>query len=142
MSKSRKTTVEGEWPTGPIVPLEKPFADERGEIQPLVEGTFASAQLITSKAGTVRANHHHKTDWHYCHLISGSMKYHYRPAGSNEAPRWCLVTAGQMVFTPPMVDHAMEFLEDTVFINFAGNPRDQGAYESDLVRVELIKPGA
>ena len=140
MSKSQKTTAQGEWPNGPIVSLAQPFADARGEIQPLLEDTFGSAQLITSASGAVRANHYHKTDWHYCYLISGSMRYYYRPAGSNEEPRWCLVTAGQMVFTPPMTDHAMEFEEDTVFINFAGNPRDQEAYEADLVRVELVKP--
>jgi hypothetical protein len=45
-----------------------------------------------------------------------------------------------MVFTPPMVEHAVEFLEDSVFLNITGKPRDQGSYEQDLVRVELYKP--
>ena len=140
MTKSPDHGQSGSWPTGPIVSLKKPFVDTRGEILPLFESGFESAQIISSKAGAIRANHYHKSDWHYCYLLSGSMRYHHRPTGSNEDPEWCLVTAGQMIFTPPMVEHAMEFLEDTVFVNFAGNPRDQASYEDDLVRVELVKP--
>ena len=48
----------------PIIPLEKPFVDKRGEIIPLVDADMKSCVLITSKKGTVRANHYHKTDWH------------------------------------------------------------------------------
>jgi hypothetical protein len=44
-----------------------------------------------------------------------------------------------MVFTPPMVEHAMKFLEDTVFVTLDSNSRDQESYERDLVRIELIK---
>jgi dTDP-4-dehydrorhamnose 3,5-epimerase-like enzyme len=126
-------------PTGPIITLEHPFIDDRGNIQPLVEGRFSSSQIITSIAGSVRANHYHKTDWHYMYFITGLAKYYYRPTGSDEPPEWCLVRAGQMVFTPPMYDHAVEYIEDTTFMNFARNPRNQENYESDLVRVELIK---
>lgn len=128
----------GNWPTGPIISLAKPFSDERGHIQPLFEGDFNTVQLITSKAGSTRANHYHKTDWHYCYLISGRMRYHHRPVGSEQAPEWLLVAEGQAIFTPPLLEHAMEFLEDSTFLNVARNPRDQAHYESDLVRVELI----
>ena len=48
-----------------IVKLENPFIDERGEIQPLVDSLMKSAVLIRSKANTLRANHYHKTDWHF-----------------------------------------------------------------------------
>lgn len=123
---------------GPIVSLDIPYADARGAIQPLVHGGFESAQMITCAKGSVRANHYHKRDWHYCYMVYGSMRYYTRPADSNEKPSWTLVTAGQVVYTPPMEEHAMEFLEDSAFINFAGRPRDQADYEDDLVRVELI----
>jgi len=138
--ESSKPGGLAEWPADPVITLEPPFIDGRGAIQPLVDGRFSSAQVITSKAGSVRANHYHKTDWHYMYLVSGLAKYYHRPTGSDEAPEWCLVRAGQMVYTPPMVDHAVEYVEDTTFINFAGNPRDHDSYESDLVRIELIKP--
>ena len=39
-----------------------------------------------------------------------------------------------------MVDHAMKFPEDTVFLTLSRNPRHQEAYESDVVRVEMISP--
>jgi dTDP-4-dehydrorhamnose 3,5-epimerase-like enzyme len=130
------------WPTGPIISLGKPFRDDRGDIQPLVEGDFNTVQLITSKAGSIRANHYHKTDWHYCYMVYGSMRYHHRPAGSECPPEWLLVTEGQVIFTPPLLEHAMEFLEDSAFLNITRNPRDQEHYESDLVRVELVSTKA
>ena len=45
-----------------------------------------------------------------------------------------------MVFTPPLVDHAMKFPVDTTFLTLSRNPRDQAAYEADVVRVNLIDP--
>ena len=50
------------------------------------------------------------------------------------------VKKGQMVFTPPMVDHAMVFNVDTTFLTLSRNFRDQKTYESDVVRIELIDP--
>ena len=124
--------------TGPIVSMDMPYTDARGEIQQLVQAGFESAQLITCAKNSVRANHYHKQDWHYCYMVYGSMSYYTRRVGSDESPSWVLVTAGQVVYTPPMEEHAMEFLEDSAFINFAGRPRDQQGYEDDLVRVELV----
>ena len=126
------------WPKGPLVELEAAHEDARGAIQPLVERLMRSAQLIRSAKGAVRANHYHKTDWHYCYMVSGSMEYFERPAGSKEAASRLLVKAGQLVFTPPLVEHAMKFLEDTVWLTLSRNPRDQDAYEKDVVRVRLI----
>ena len=37
-----------------------------------------------------------------------------------------------------MVDHAMKFLVDTVFLTLSRNPRDQVSYENDVVRVNMI----
>jgi dTDP-4-dehydrorhamnose 3,5-epimerase-like enzyme len=127
------------WPKDVIVPLEKPFVDSRGAIQTLTDATIRTAQLITSKKGTVRANHYHKTDWHYCYVVSGSIDYYHRPVGNKDKPEHIHVKTGQVFFTPPMVEHAMVFPEDTAFLNLAGNQRDQKHYEEDLVRVELVK---
>lgn len=124
--------------SGPIVSLETPYSDARGDIQPLVHGGFETAQLITCAQGSVRANHYHKHDWHYCYMVYGSMRYYTRSVDSDEKATWVLVTAGQVVYTPPLEEHAMEFLEDSAFINFAGRPRVQADYEDDLVRVDLI----
>ena len=126
--------------TDPIVPVEKEFADARGSILPLADEDMKSAVLITSKRGSIRANHYHKTDWHYCYVLSGSIDYHHRPVGSQAKPEVVHVKTGELFFTPPMVEHAMVFPEDSSFLTLSHNQRDQKAYEEDLVRVELVKP--
>ncbi len=126
------------WPDEALVPLEKPFVDGRGTIQPLVDRMMKSAVMIESKKGALRANHYHKTDWHYCYVISGAIEYYHRPTGSTEEPEMLLVRQGEMVFTPPMIDHGMKFPEDTVFLTLSRNPRDQATYEADVVRVDML----
>ena len=49
-----------------------------------------------------------------------------------------LVNTGQVFYTPPMVEHAMVFPEDTVFLTLGGGTRSHDDYEDDLVRVELV----
>jgi quercetin dioxygenase-like cupin family protein len=129
---------KGLWPKEVIVPLEDAFADVRGAIQPLVDLPMESCVLISSKKGTVRANHYHKTDWHFCYVLSGSIEYFHRPHGSNHKPEKMLVRTGQLFFTPPMVDHAMVFHEDTVFLTLGRNSRSQEVYEADVVRISPI----
>ena len=121
-----------------LIPLEAPFVDARGTIQPLVDRAMQGALLITSKKGSVRANHYHKTDWHYCYVVEGRIAYHYRPHGADQDATVVTVEKGQVFYTPPMVDHAMVFLEDTVFLALSRNSRTQELYESDVERVELV----
>jgi oxalate decarboxylase/phosphoglucose isomerase-like protein (cupin superfamily) len=97
-----------------------------------------SAVLIESKKGSLRANHYHLTDWHYCYILHGQMEYFHRRHGDNNEPAMLIVEAGQMVFTPPMVDHAMRFPKDTIFLTLSRNPRDQASYEADVRRIDLI----
>ena len=87
------------WPTKPLVDLEKPFVDSRGSIQPLVDLLMKSAVMIHSKAGSLRANHYHKTDWHYCYVIYGKINYYYRELNSKKDPELLLVEKGRMIFT-------------------------------------------
>ena len=125
----------------PIIELEEPFTDERGIIQHLLSldgPRIQSVVWIESRKGSVRANHYHQKDWHYCYIISGSLHYYSRKANDKDIPRKMLVKHGQIVYTPPMVEHAMEFLEDTVFLTLAGGTRTQKDYEDDLVRVQLV----
>jgi len=126
------------WPAHGVVKLEKPFVDGRGSIQPLVDIMMKSAVMIESKAGSLRANHYHKTDWHYCYVVSGTIEYLHRPTGSDQEPEVILVNEGEMVFTPPMIDHGMRFPVDTVFLTLSRNPRDQESYEADVVRVDMV----
>ena len=122
------------------IELEKPFVDERGGIQPLVDLPMKSCVLISSKKNTIRANHYHKTDWHFCYVMEGSIDYYHRKVGDTNSPQLEKIKKGKLFFTPPMVEHAMVFHEDTVFLTLGGNSRILSEYELDLVRVELISP--
>ena len=123
-----------------IVKLENPFIDGRGEIQPLVDSLMKSAVLIHSKANTLRANHYHKTDWHYCYVLSGEIKYYYRPHGDKKSAQELIIKENQMFFTPPMVEHAMVFDKKTQFLTWSRNSRLQDVYEADVFRISPINP--
>lgn len=125
-------------PKNIIVSLAEPFIDNRGSIQPLVDYKMKSCVLITSKKGSIRANHYHQTDWHFCYVLEGKIDYYERPTGSSEKPRKVTVHKGQMFFTGPMIDHTMVFLEDTTFLTFGRNSRTQEVYESDIKRIEPL----
>ena len=129
---------KGTYPDQVAVPIDEPFANQNGEIFNLLLERFTSVALIRSVAGAVRANHYHKTDWHYSYVQSGSVWYYWRPQGSRERPQHQRFPAGTMFFTPPLVEHAMVFPEETVFLTFAKNIRDQEHHESDVVRVPLV----
>jgi dTDP-4-dehydrorhamnose 3,5-epimerase-like enzyme len=136
ISPEEKTT----WPKTVKVPLHAVFADSRGAIQPLVDMAMESCVLIDSKKGTVRANHYHKTDWHFCYVLSGEIEYYHRPTGSDAKPEKEVIHADELFFTPPMVDHAMVFTQDTVFLTLGRNSRAQEVYEADVVRIPPINP--
>jgi dTDP-4-dehydrorhamnose 3,5-epimerase-like enzyme len=133
---------ESMWPNSGRAELPKPHVDDRGAIQPLVDFPMKNVSLIFSKKGTVRSNHYHISDWHYMYVLSGSFDYHSRPSGSQDKPGRIRLKAGEMVFTPPLEEHATVFLEDTQIVVASRNPRDQDIYEADVRRVILIDPEA
>jgi oxalate decarboxylase/phosphoglucose isomerase-like protein (cupin superfamily) len=122
--------------------IRPPFVDQRGEILNLLDLPIGSVSLITSVKGAVRANHYHKTDWHYCWMQKGSMDYYYRPIGATTTAKYIRVEEGRMVYTPSMEEHAMVFTSDAVMWCFAGNPRTSKDYESDTVRVPSLVPAS
>lgn len=128
------------WPEEVIVALEKAFEDDRGSIQPLVDLPMKSCVLITSKKGSVRANHYHETDWHFCYVMDGEIEYHHRPHGDPGPGETVIVRKGELFFTPPMVDHAMVFLADTTFVTLGRNSRSQDVYEADVRRIDYVNP--
>ncbi len=128
------------WPESVLVDLPSSFDDDRGSIQPLVDMAMKSSVLIDSNSGAVRANHYHKTDWHYCYVLYGEIIYYHRPHGSKESPQEVLIKEGQIFFTPPMVEHAMVFTKKTRFITWGRNSRVQEVYEADVFRIPPINP--
>lgn len=134
-----KMVNEGRYPEQVLVPLDPPFMNANGEIQNVLLEKFTSAAIIRSVPGAIRANHWHKTDWHYSYVVSGRIFYCWRPVGSTSQPQGVTVEAGQMFFTPPNVEHAMVFPVDTVFLTLAKNIRDESHHEEDVVRVPLVE---
>lgn len=130
----------GDWPGDSSVPLDAPFVDARGTIQNLILKPCTSVAVIHSSARTLRANHYHRTDWHYAYVVSGEVLYFERPVGSAEAPKPRRFGPGKMFFTPPMVEHCMAFPVETVIVTMAKNVRSHESHESDVVRVNLVKP--
>ncbi len=142
MERWRQVVMDDEtmWPRPGKVALPPANVDERGAIQSIVNFPMKNASLISSKKGTVRSNHYHLTDWHYMYVLRGAFDYYYRTTGSNDAPAVVRVAQGEMIFTPPMEDHATVFLDDTDLLVVSRNPRDQATYEADTRRVTLIDP--
>ena len=141
MNKWQDVKLDDEtmWPKEGLVGLDAPHTDDRGYIQSLVNFPMKNISFISSKKGSVRSNHYHLTDWHYMYVLSGSFDYYYRPTSSDEELRCVQVKVGEMIFTPPMEDHATVFLEDCNLLAISRNPRDQKAYEEDVRRVTLIE---
>ena len=138
LTETMSEKEKSELPKEIIVELEAPFVDDRGAIQPLVDKSMKSCVLITSKKGSVRANHYHQTDWHYCYVLEGKIEYYERSTGSSDEPKKVTINKGQMFFTGPLLDHTMVFLEDTVFLTFGRNSRSQEVYESDIKRINPL----
>ena len=125
------------WPKEALVKLPNAHSDERGWIQPLCDLNMKSASLIFSKKNSWRANHYHKSDWHYIYVLSGIFEYYYRKTNSKEEIKKLIIKKGELLFTPPMVDHAMLYTEDTNILVVSKNPRDQKTYEEDTVRIKF-----
>lgn len=133
----------GEYPSDPRVPLPAPYVGAAGLIQNLMlQPGAACISIIESPARAVRSNHYHRLDWHFLYVVSGCMLYYEREVGQGGIPEPALFGARQMVFTRPMLEHATAFPEATVLLSISRRPRDQAAHESDVVRVEFLKPEA
>lgn len=127
------------WYSGkPIVgSLVERHSDDRGDLV-IVEtaktfgAPIGSIGWVTSKAGTVRANHLHLSkEGHTCVLISGLGRYYEEGIAPIE------MHPGVPIFTPPKKAHAFAFLRDSVMLVIGNLHRTQEAYERDLKRLGL-----
>lgn len=120
------------------VKLVGKFKDQRGLILNISNNLFRSCLLITSKKNSIRANHYHKKDWHYCYVLKGKIEYYSRKVGSKRKPKKEIFTKGDLFFTPSLVEHAMYYAENTQFLALARLSRKKTNYEKDTVRIKLI----
>lgn len=124
--------------------LEPAHVSDTGSIVNLVAGQTGSTSLIKSTKGAVRSNHYHLTDWHFLYVESGLMYYYWKPHGETMGQQASLplervrCRPGDMMWTPPMVDHATYFPEETTLVAVNGRARDHASHEEDVRRVGLL----
>jgi len=125
---------------GGFVQLPQSWDSSAGKIQNLVEHACGGVGVLQSAALEVRANHSHKQDWHYLYCISGSFEYRewsldHQYALQDKDRIELRVRAGQMIFTPPMRNHELRFIEHTVMISISRLSRTHAEHETDVVRL-------
>jgi oxalate decarboxylase/phosphoglucose isomerase-like protein (cupin superfamily) len=125
-----------QYPADILVPIDDIFKDDRGEIINLLFSPVSSVAIITSKKGTIRSNHWHKSSWHYLYVVSGQMKYFERDLNGTEITE-IICNPGDMVFTAPYKAHRTEFLQDTVLVSLGKEPKDHENHEKDIVKIEF-----
>ena len=63
---------------------------------------------------------------------------YFNQTDNNEDTKKKIVTEGQLLFTGPMIDHAMLYTKETEILVVSKNPRDQKTYEEDTVRIDFM----
>lgn len=128
-----------------VTHIKPEFKDERGYITRIVNDDkkkFKAVLYITSKKGTERGNHYHKSDFHYVYCISGKFRYSEKSMHNpNSKTDSVILKPGDLVLSSPMMAHSMEFLEDTVFLAITTEGREQNKYEEDTVRIKITGNG-
>lgn len=123
-----------------IVKEIKPvFEDERGAIANILEEPVSHVAIINSKAGSVRGNHYHPEQTQYVYLVSGKYESLSEDLNDKNAKvESKIIKAGNLVITPPMVAHAMRFLEDSILLNLTTGQRDNDRFEEHTKKYKLI----
>ncbi len=117
----------------------KVFKDERGYLLKILDQGFSSSIEIYSKKGTIRANHYHKKDEHFCYILKGEILFFYRNRKKNSKLNYKVMRKGDLFFTTYQQDHLAYFLKNTHFLSYSSRKRDKFDYEQDLVRLNMDK---
>jgi quercetin dioxygenase-like cupin family protein len=115
------------------------YVDGRGEIFNLFEGRIEHIALITSKKGSVRANHYHQKDHQYIYLVSGAFESHSVDVRNPSKKQVLTVKPGDIVETPAFIAHAQKFTEDSIFLALTTLQREDGKYEQDTIAYPVIE---
>ncbi len=119
--------------------IEPAYEDERGIISNILEEPITHVAIITSKKGSIRANHYHPKQIQYIYLVSGSFESVSKNLKKKDAEaEKVIVKGGSLVITPPMIAHAMRFLKDSVMLNLTTGQRDSKDYEEHTKKYDLI----
>ena len=115
------------------------FKDERGIIANVLEEPINHVAIITSKEDSVRGNHYHPEQIQYVYLVSGRYESVSKDLRVTDARvEKVLVEAGSLVITPPMIAHAMRFLEDSTLLNLTTGQRESHDYPEHTKEYKLL----
>lgn len=126
-----------------VIHPKEEFVDKRGGITRIIDQdkfVFRAVLRISSKAGTVRSNHYHKSDSHYLYVESGRCEYSEKIANDpNAKVETVTLITGDVVLSSPGIIHAVKFLEDSVLYAFTTEKREQDRYENDTERIKIVE---
>ncbi len=126
-------------PNETVKKITPEFTDERGAITNILEEPICHVAVITSKKGTIRANHYHPEQIQHVYLLSGKYESVSKDLKVNDAEvESVVVEAGSLVTTPPMIAHAMRFLDDSVILNLTTGHRHSHEFEKHTKMFKLI----
>ena len=117
----------------------KVFKDERGYLLKILDKGFSSCIEIFSKKGSIRANHYHKKDEHFCYILRGEILFFYRNRKKGSKLNYKVMKKGDLFFTTYHQDHLAYFLKTTHFLSYSSRKRSKFDYENDLVRLNMDK---
>ncbi len=117
----------------------KVFKDERGYLLKILDKGFSSCIEIFSKKGSIRANHYHKKDEHFCYVLKGEILFFYRNRKKGSKLNYKVMKKGDLFFTTYDQDHMAYFLKTTHFLSYSNRKRSKFDYEKDLVRLNMDK---
>ena len=109
---------------------ENLFVDSRGVISnhELTE-PINLIGMISSKKGTIRANHYHPQQEQKCLFTKGQIIEIFQDIINPKAPKVTqVVNEGQLSIIKPNVAHTMVFTKDTTFLNLVRGERDHENY--------------
>jgi dTDP-4-dehydrorhamnose 3,5-epimerase-like enzyme len=119
----------------PTIGAFQEFIDDRGSIINIANGQIGDVAVINSAAGSIRASHFHKKDWHICFLIKGKLLYSWKnnlKLKSNSLE----VKLGTSIITPPLVPHKFEFIEESTMVVVSHMSRLKSNYDADTTKLE------
>jgi len=120
--------------------IDPSYSDERGAISNILEEPINHVAIITSKKGSIRGNHYHPDQVQYVYLVSGKYEDVSKDLSNKNARKESrIIEAGSLVITPPMVAHAMRFLEDSVLLNLTTDHRDSDKYAEHTKKYDIIQ---
>ena len=124
-----------------VFKISPAFSDARGEIIDILKNSVVEyATLITSKKGSVRANHFHKETFQYVYVLEGRMRIVGQMPG--EPRQEVVLEKGDLIVNVPLERHAFEAIEDSTMLVLTRGPRGGDDYEKDTFRLDfpLIAP--